>query len=354
MREIPGLRKEFVFDPSEAPFESCHAATVAETATGEYCAAWFGGTKEGARDVSIWMSLGRGGRWSRPVLAARVRDEAHWNPVLFHDGSSGETTLFFKVGARISSWETWVVRSCDGGRTWSDPAELVPGDRGGRGPVKNKPIRLSNGDILAPASIEGYPLTAQQAGLWAAFVDRSRDGGRTWEASPPVPMDIERLSGGRPAGKDAAGVIQPSLWESAPGHVHMLLRSTFGWICRSDSTDYGHTWDAICATNLPNNNSGLDLARLPDGRLFLLCNPVGANWGPRTPLSMFVSADNGATWDRIGDIEDEPAPAGEGRKPEFSYPSVIACSEGLAAVYTWKRRSIVFALYTPPPARRLG
>lgn len=337
------MRKELIFEPFAVPFGSCHAATVAETAPGEYCAAWFGGTKEGAHDVSIWISLRHGGGWERPLCVARVRDEAHWNPVLFHDEETGETALFFKVGARIPLWETWVMRSRDGGRTWSEPVELAPGDRGGRGPVKNKPIRLSNGDILAPASVEGRQ--------WTAFVDRSRDGGRTWEASPPIPMDVGRLSGGRAAGNGPAGVIQPALWESAPGHVHMLLRSTFGRICRSDSGDYGCTWSEIYATDLPNNNSGLDLVRFRDGRIFLLCNPVGANWGSRTPLSMLVSADNGATWDRIGDIEDEPATTGGGRGPEFSYPSIISCSEGLAMVYTWKRKSIAFAVYDPSPSQ---
>ena len=37
---------------------------------------------------------------------------------------------------------------------WTAPIELVKGDIGGRGPVRNKPIRLSNGTIAAPSSIE--------------------------------------------------------------------------------------------------------------------------------------------------------------------------------------------------------
>ena len=43
----------------------------------------------------------------------------------------------------------------------------MPGDRGGRGPVKNKVIVLSDGTWLAGASLE--------PDAWDVFVDRSGD-----------------------------------------------------------------------------------------------------------------------------------------------------------------------------------
>ena len=48
--------------------------------------------------------------------------------------------------------------------------------------------------------------------------------------------------------------------------------------------------------DLPDNNSGIDVARLPDSALALACNLVGENWGPCTPLSLMLSFDNGETW----------------------------------------------------------
>ena len=137
------------------------------------------------------------------------------------------------------------------------------------------------------------------------------------------------------------GIIQPSLWESAPGHVHMLLRSTRGQAYRSDSSDDGQSWSEAYATTLPNNNSGLDLVRLEDGRLVLAYNPVAGNWGRRTPLSLAGSADNGATWTRLLDLETE-----EG---EFSYPAIIAAGSNVHVTYTWNRTNIIhhrFALET--------
>src|SRR5947199_1648836 len=70
--EAPGgqprvVRAEFVFE--KAPFASCHASTLAETRAG-VVAAWFGGSREGGRDVGIWVSRHVGGRWTEPVEVA--------------------------------------------------------------------------------------------------------------------------------------------------------------------------------------------------------------------------------------------------------------------------------------------
>src|SRR5687768_2068923 len=64
----PGvLSREFIFET--APFASCHATTIVETAGG-LAAAWFGGTMEGAPDVKIWLSLRVGDQWTAPAEVA--------------------------------------------------------------------------------------------------------------------------------------------------------------------------------------------------------------------------------------------------------------------------------------------
>ena len=105
--------------------------------------AFFGGTKEQNNDVGIWLVKGSPRQWSTPIEIAKVREDPHWNPVLFKP-TSGEIILFFKVGKTTDLWETWFMTSKDNGSTWSKAKELVPGDIGGRGPVRNKPIVLSN------------------------------------------------------------------------------------------------------------------------------------------------------------------------------------------------------------------
>ncbi|MBD2868536.1 sialidase family protein [Paenibacillus arenilitoris] len=313
------VTKEYLFE-EDRPFRSCHASTLVALPDGTVVAAWFGGSREGAGDVAIWASRRADGVWTEPRKLADKEGMPHWNPVLFRR-DDGTILLFYKIGERISSWTTMVMTSPDGGLTWTEPKPLVEGDTGGRGPVKNKPIVLADGTIAAPASLEPD---------WDAFVDLSIDGGDTWTRSATVPLDHGALLG--------KGIIQPALWESAPGTVHMLTRSTEGAVYRSDSEDGGKTWRPAYATDLPNNNSGLDLVKTDGGLLALVYNPVrpeaGSTKGPRTPLVLRLSGDNGQTWQHELLLD-------QGEK-QYSYPAVVAMGNVLYVTYTWKRERIAF------------
>ena len=315
------ISKEFVFEEGQ-PFAQCHASTVLHTRDENFLVAWFGGTHEKHDDVGIWLTKGKPGKWSTPVEIAKIREDAHWNPVLFQS-ENGSIMLYFKVGKTIDHWETWYKVSSDDGETWTEAKELVSGDKGGRGPVRNKPITLSDGTWLAPASNENN-------GLWNAFVDRSEDKGKTWTASSFLSVNRDSIV--------EEGVIQPALWESSKGNVHMLLRSSAGVVCRSDSKDNGKTWSPVYKTNLPNPNSGIDLTKLDDGTLVVAYNRDGKNWGARTPIALAISSDNGKTWPTSVDIETGT----EG--DEFSYPSIIHFGDSVALTYTWKRKSIAFCV----------
>ena len=122
---------------------------------------------------------------------------------------------------------------------------------------------------------------------------------------------------------------QPALWEDSSG-VHMLLRSTFGRILRSDSLDEGQNWCKPYAVNMPNNNSGIATSYYKD-TLFLACNPVADNWGARTPMTLFTS-ENG--------IDFKEAVVLETQKAEFSYPCLYVLNNSLYISYTSKRTNI--------------
>src|SRR3989442_11485399 len=63
------LKSEFVYATNSVPFPECHASTVVET-QGHLAAAWFGGTREGSRDVGIWSSRLKDGVWTPPKEVA--------------------------------------------------------------------------------------------------------------------------------------------------------------------------------------------------------------------------------------------------------------------------------------------
>lgn len=250
---------------SDARCPEVHASTL--LVVGEFLlSAWFGGTKEGHEDTKIWLSRRRIADekgWTDPEIIADS-EEAHWNPVLLDLPSEKKILLFYKVGSPISSWRTYIKESPDGGKSWIEARELVEGDKGGRGPVKNKCIISLNGTVLAPASLE------TPDGRWDCFCDSSRDFGRTWSRSASVKIDRQKHLG--------EGAIQPALIELGPGKISMLTRSSTGYVLRADSEDDGRTWSEMFSSGLYNNNSGIDAVKLGDGRWAVVHNPVHRNW----------------------------------------------------------------------------
>jgi predicted neuraminidase len=303
------MTRHFIFE--SAPFASCHASTIVETAPGEFLAAWFGGSREGALDVAIWGAAFGDGRWSAPEILADEPETPCWNPVLFAT-ADGRVHLYYKAGPNPQSWSGF-VRVRDSHREWSQPAILPAGILG---PVKNKPLLLASGRIVSGTSVESYH-------AWAAWVELSDDDGRTWRRSGPIAVPGE-----------PRGVIQPALFETSTGAIRMLLRSArIGRICEAVSNDGGETWSDARPTALPNPNSGIDAVRLRDGRVALCHNPVERG---RTPLMLSVSEDDGVTWREAAVLESEPG--------EYSYPALVQAEAGEVHVtYTWRRERIAHA-----------
>lgn len=318
--------EEFIFE--KAPFAQCHASTLVDLPGGEVLAAWFGGVREGDNSVEIWTSRRSQGRWSEPVAVTQYPEMPCWNPVLFRDPQN-KVWLFFKVGPSPREWTGGYRISEDNGRTWGPVVYLAAGLLG---PIKNKPVLLSNGNIIAGTSVEaGYrsdtpPDAPYRA--WSCWVELSADGGKSWQKYGPIAVPEENY-----------GVIQPTIWESSPGQLKMLMRSTrrIGYICESRSSDGGKTWTPARPTHLQHPGSGIDAVRLRDGRIVLIYNHTKQG---RSPLNLAVSRDDGKTWSKPYILEDEPG--------EFSYPAIIQAGDGkIHITYTWKRTRIKYLVIDP-------
>jgi predicted neuraminidase len=307
---------EFIFEA--APFPSCHASTIAETGHGLACA-WFGGTAEKNPDVSIWLSRMENGKWTKPVEVATGVQSPQlrypcWNPVLFQTAAKESALLlFYKVGPSPSQWWGMWTSSSDGGQHWTLPNRLPDGILG---PIKNKPVQLSTGDILSPTSTEN-------AG-WRVHFERSSDNGKNWTSTEPV-NDAKEI-----------GAIQPSILIHKDGRLQAVGRTVKGKIFQIWSDDLGKSWGKMSLTALPNPNSGIDAVTLRDGRHLLVYNHTAR---ARSPLNVAVSGD-GKEWQAALVLENEPG--------EFSYPAVIQSADGLVHVtYTWKRQRIKHVVIDP-------
>ena len=322
----------------------CHAATMAEDPQGNLHVAFFAGTKEKHPDTAIYVcSSSNGGKtWTQPVVEAKVNTKPHWKPGLFKD-QSGIVHLFFKTGDNTMTWRTWhkVLFSNAPTQLLVDEAKnphISKTELYSRGPVRSRPVVLPDGTWLAPSSWEQL---MSKGGLilpawWRPFFDRSKDQGKTWQRTICVDsLDFyQQNSLEAPTWSNGKGAIQPCLWLDG-STIRALLRSTQGFLYETFSEDNGVTWSQLAKTDVPNNNSGVDVAQIGQ-RLVLAYNPVGGNWGARTPLSLSVSLDGlrGATWGPPSDLV--------GGNGSFSYPTIIPYRNGFAGVYTWNRVGIVF------------
>ncbi len=87
------------------------------------------------------------------------------------------------------------------------------------GPIKDKPILLSDGTIVAPSSTEDHG--------WRLHMEFSGDLGKSWTIGEPL------NDGGK------IGLIQPTLLDHGDGGLQLLCRSRNGRIYQSWSSGSG-------------------------------------------------------------------------------------------------------------------
>ncbi len=317
------VKSEFIYQSADVNFPSCHASTIAETQDG-LIAAWFGGTAEKNPDVGIWVSRFENNKWTSPVEVANGVQHNNlrhptWNPVLFNYGD--EIFLFYKDGPDPKSWWGEYKISKDNGITWSRdirlPEEIA-------GPIKNKPVLLSNGDLLCPSSTEDNG--------WRIHMEITPDRGLTWERT-------EALNDGK-----KYRVIQPTILVHTDGKLQALCRSGNKKVITTWSEDNGRTWTELEPIELTIPNSGIDGVSLQDGRFVLIYNNVnpGNSWGDRNILNLAVS-DDGINWKAGVLLENDPD-----NDTEYSYPAIIQTSDGMIHItYTWNRKMVKHVVVDP-------
>jgi predicted neuraminidase len=310
------IKSEFIYQPEDVKFPSCHASTIAEIPSG-FITAWFGGTAERDPDVGIWVSRFTNGKWSKPAEAANgIRENNKrypcWNPVLYNSGN--EILLFYKVGPSPSEWWGELIISDDKGVSWSASHKLPAGIIG---PVKNKPVLLKNGTLLCPSSTENDG--------WRVHMEMTPDNGITWDRTQAL-------------NDRSIDAIQPAILLHPSGKLQILCRSKQSQILTSWSEDNGAHWTKLDPSRLPNPNSGIDAVSLKDGRHLLVYNHLTTL---RNILNVAIS-DDGINWKAAVLLENDI------KDKEYSYPAVIQSNDNMIHItYTWNRKLVKHVVLDP-------
>ena len=222
---------------------------------------------------------------------------------------SGQLLLFHDVMNSEDDHRNFLSRSYDGGLTWSESVPII--GRLGYYVINNdRAVRLSSGRILVPAADHGMPFGRRGV----SFGLYSDDDGRTWtRGSSNVVVDGD------------AGAQEPGVVELRDGRVLMYVRTSLGQPYKCYSEDGGDTWSAPGPMSVVSPTSPQAIRRIPStGDLLMVWNNSPGQ--ARVPLTLAVSSDEGETWQRRQNIENEQGHT-------YAYPSIFFQGEEVVLTY---------------------
>lgn len=239
-------------------------------------------------DIVTRRSADGGRTWEAiqtPLLGGKG---AMMDPVLVADPRSGQLLLLavhWPTGAeeKVPN-KLWIVTSADDGKSWGKP-RLIPADNLPKGTLPQglgpgAGIALADGRLLVPIRLTHG--TGDKARIRNhAFI--SADGGSSWKAGGAAP---------------AGGEFQ--IAQATDGTLVALRRSAIRRL-QSTSADLGATWSAERhRAELGGVEKGCQGCLFRAGNVLLHSSPAGAPERPgfdnRGRLTIYRSADNGATW----------------------------------------------------------
>ncbi len=187
--------------------------------------------------------------------------------------------------------------STDGARTWSAPTVCVA--RPGYYVMNNdRAVQLKGGRILLPLALHNVPGGDHffNGRLQCAISD---DQGRTWHMGAEVPNPSQVTS------------QEPGLVPLRDGRILLFCRTDRGTQFVSFSNDSGETWSPLRPGTIRSPLSPASIERIPaTGDWLLVWNdtyiPGALNGGPRTPLNLAISKDEGKTWQLKKTLETDP------------------------------------------------
>ena len=220
-------------------------------------------------------------------------------------------------------------RSEDEGRTWGDDIWATPIE-GYTGMLNDSLVQLSSGRLLAPYSTS--PECWSDREHFVAGVGISDDAGRTWRTPGPSVDAPQR------------GAMEPGVIQRADGSLVMYYRTQLGTIWYAESTDSGESWGEGRSWGVVSSEAPQRIARIPStGEWLMVWNHLyiggEGHGGPRRPLHLAVSPDEGRTWKRERIVDNHEVHT-------FAYPSISFSGGMVLITYYFSTTSIALGTET--------
>lgn len=257
-------------------------------------------TAKGSLIVTTFTSLAYEDSFKKATTMAEHTDKGWVSKTMPADRFARWTAAHARLNddERKAELGQWLIRSIDGGKTWSTRTPTIVNSPHG-------PIQLKDGRLL----YAGKQLwtTERKVG-----VCESKDDGQTWQWLAEIPT--------RKGDTASNSYHELHCVEAADGTLIAQIRNhneaSKGETLQSESTDGGKTWSephSIGVWGLPSH-----LLRLHDGRLLMTYGHRRAPFGNQAR----VSSDNGKTWGEAMIL------SGDGKGGDLGYPSTVELGDG--------------------------
>jgi Neuraminidase (sialidase) len=260
--------------------------------------------------LDMVFSSDEGKTWSKPtvVLDSPLDDR---NPALGQAADGAIVVAFWRTANYDDQGRyneklhkpvnTWVTRSTDGGKSWSEAQQIDVSNISWGSPY-GKMITLPDGAMLM--SMYGGAAASAPRTSGASYLCRSTDNGKTWQRFSTI----------------ASGYNETGIARLGNGDLLAALRSDKPQdVSISRSTDGGKTWSTPAVVT-PANVHPADLLPLPDGRVLITC---GYRVGPTFGVCALLSDANATfNWKNHFTLIDDAT------NRDCGYPSSILLKDG--------------------------
>jgi predicted neuraminidase len=273
-----------------------HAPSLTELPDGRLMATWFGGSREGAKDVKIFGAYYNPANqnWSDEIALLNPEKTGEdlqryikklGNPVITM-ASNGELWLFY-VSVSMGGWATSqinLVTSTDFGQSWSPAKRIITSPFLNLSTlVKGTPIHFTNGNL-------GLPVYHELAGKFGELLIISPEG---------LLIRKERLDHGRRS-------LQPVMFVQNEKHAVALMRNAYKdppfHVLKSTTENSGDSWSHSKPVDIANPNSALTGLALSDKHFLAVLNDTQNS---RLRLTLAESFDAGESWNILHRFEDQ-------------------------------------------------